>query len=259
MVTVIDAVSREDLRAALESEKRALGSHPIYEEVSSLRALRRFMERHVVCVLDFMSLLKSLQRDLTRVSLPWVPPAHPELARLINEIVLGEESDEVAPGRFSSHYEWYLSAMDEVGADTGPIRRLEGLLREGVVPTVAIDQAGLPAEAAEFTHQTFAMLMEPAHVRAAVFFHGREDVIPRMFSPLVGGLQERGQPCGTLAAYLRRHVEIDGEAHGPAAERMLATLFAGDPHKEQTGLEAALASLRARRRLWDQTRAALGA
>ena len=67
-------------------------NHRAYEAVRCLPSLRTFMEHHVVCVLDFMSLLKRLQAELTCVTSPWVPSPDPVSARLINAIVLDEES-----------------------------------------------------------------------------------------------------------------------------------------------------------------------
>ncbi|MEM1453373.1 MAG: DUF3050 domain-containing protein, partial [Planctomycetota bacterium] len=121
MTTTLDPQAQPRF-ASLEEAKACLADHPVYRSLSTADDLRRFMEHHVVCVLDFMSLVKSLQRDLTSVGPVWVPPADPEAARFINEIVLDEESDAAFGDRPASHFEWYLAAMDQVGADTGPIR-----------------------------------------------------------------------------------------------------------------------------------------
>ncbi|MBX3248162.1 MAG: DUF3050 domain-containing protein [Myxococcales bacterium] len=246
---------------ALATEKQELADHDLYSVITSSpdvrRAIALFMERHVVCVLDFMSILKSLQRDLTCTRVPWVPARVGPLTRLINEIVLGEESDEVAPGRHLSHYEWYLEAMTEVGADTAPARALESALRAGVAPREALERSGLPREAIAFSAHTFALLEAPLATRAAVFFHAREDTIPRIFLPLVERLEASGRPCPTLIAYLRRHIELDGDEHGPAAERLLGELFAGDVAAERCALDAALGALRARARLWTSVAQAL--
>lgn len=245
------------LRKEIEAIKARLARHPLYTEVDSLEGLQVFMERHVGCVLDFMSILKSLQRDLTCVQLPWHRPSDPESARLINEIVVGEESDEVTPGVHKSHYQWYLEAMEEVGADISAVLRLEEGFVAGLEPQRAIARAGLPPESGQFVRRTFELLERGLHVRAAVFFHGREDVIPQMFLPLAEALEAEGHPCGTLVAYLRRHIEVDGGEHGPAAEKLLERLFAGDPHREMEALEASRASLLAREELWNRTRIAL--
>ena len=74
-------------------------------------------------VWDFMSLLKYLQNALAPAKVPWVPPAFPEAARLINEIVLDEETDTMTTcqsklGEPMSHFELYLTAMEEIRADT---------------------------------------------------------------------------------------------------------------------------------------------
>ena len=79
-----------------------------------------------------MSLLKSLQRELTCVSVPWTPSVDPESARLILSIVLDEEADVRADGRIQSHFAWYLEAMDEIGADTAPARDLVEAQRQAM-------------------------------------------------------------------------------------------------------------------------------
>lgn len=247
--------------ADLERKKAALGDHPAYHGLDSLQSLRRFMEHHVICVLDFMSIVKSLQRDLTSMGPVWLPPADAEVARFINEIILDEESDAEFPRHAAaaglgerspaSHFEWYLAAMDEVGADTGPIRGVVERLRDGADPLHVLQDCALPEASRAFGRHTFELLRGPLHVRAAVFFHGREDVIPRMFMPLVRELQSKGTPCGLLLGYLERHIQADGDDHGPLAQRMLDAIFGGDPKKIEEGIEAAEAALEARGALWD--------
>jgi hypothetical protein len=110
----------------VETLKERLTGHSIYASVKTLQDLRCFMEHHVYAVWDFMSLLKALQAAVAPARTPWMPSSQPELRRFINEIVLGEECDEYnASGtrRFISHFELYLLAMEEVKADTRPIRQ----------------------------------------------------------------------------------------------------------------------------------------
>jgi hypothetical protein len=80
------------------------------------------MQIHVFAVWDFMSLVKRLQSELTCNSLPWMPPVRSRIARFANEVVLGEESDLGPDGKPVSHFELYLRAMDEVGADRTLVR-----------------------------------------------------------------------------------------------------------------------------------------
>lgn len=241
-----------DLEATtrLADLRELLRTHPVYGALDSVEDLRFFMERHVVCVWDFMSLLKSLQSELTSVNWPWAPPADPSAARLVNEIVLGEETDEIRPGVFRSHFEWYLEAMEEVGADRGPMDKLIAGLARGDHWARALEDSGLPREAREFAVSTLRLAAGPLHVRASAFFHGREDLIPTMFIELVARLKDEGHPCHTLNAYLERHIEVDGGEHGPMAEQLLDRLVAGDPVKARESHEAAVIALRARARLW---------
>ncbi|MEI6637416.1 MAG: DUF3050 domain-containing protein, partial [Planctomycetota bacterium] len=103
--------------------RKRLVRHRIYGLVNSAARLRRFMESHVFAVWDFQSLLKAMQQRLTCTTIPWVPTPDPEARRLVNEIVLDEESDELPEGGAASHFELYLEGMRAAGADTGPIDR----------------------------------------------------------------------------------------------------------------------------------------
>src|SRR5579863_1271923 len=116
-------------------------SHPLYARLDNPEAIRTFLEHHVFAVWDFMSLLKSLQRNLTCVELPWVPTGPAGSRRLINDIVLVEESDELGNG-FISHFELYLDGMTQAGADRTTIDAFIELIREGRPVLTCLKEAG---------------------------------------------------------------------------------------------------------------------
>lgn len=247
-----DALRRDTAR-----ERDALLAHPLYDAVREVSALRVFMAAHVFAVWDFMCLLKTLQRGLTCVSVPWVPPRDREAARLINEIVLGEETDTVEPGRSLSHFELYLDAMREVGASTAPVERFVHAVREGVEPLDAMRRAGAPDHAVTFVAHTLRTAREaPLHAVAASFLYGREDLVPAMFRRVLATLPaDHNSP--SLVRYLERHIELDEGSHGPASAALLARLCADDPARLAGASLAAREALAARRALWSATLAAL--
>ena len=110
--------------SAVAPLREQLKQHPIYSAVRSLDDARVFMQHHVFPVWDFMSLVKYLQQVLAPARAPWFPQGDAAVRRFINEIVLGEESDEVRPDKdghpaYTSHFELYCQAMQEVGGDAG--------------------------------------------------------------------------------------------------------------------------------------------
>src|SRR5246500_3825867 len=111
--------------------RAALLDHPLYADVASVADLRRFMEDHVFAVWDFMSLLKRLQQDMTCTRVPWFPADSPRAARLINDIVIGEETDVGPDGSYVSHLELYLRAMADIGASTLQFDTFRSLARVG--------------------------------------------------------------------------------------------------------------------------------
>lgn len=240
----------------LDAMVETLRTHPVYQAVETLTALRTFMERHVVCVWDFMSLVKSLHRDIVGWTLPWVPPRDAHAARLLNEIVLDEESDSVGEG-YLSHFELYVTAMGEVGADAAPILRLIDGIRAETPVMKAARAAGIPEACCAFLHTSFALLELPLHARAAAFYYGRELAIPRMFLPLLARIQGSGLRCDGLRLYLTRHIEHDGERHGPLSWQLLERLCQGDAGKWRDARAAAMSALEARLALWNAVAAEL--
>src|SRR5262249_18397584 len=94
-------------------------AHRVYGMLTSMKALRIFMEYHFYAVWDFMCLLKCLQDKLTCTQIPWRNPENMDAARMINEIVVAEETDVRQGGHgYISHYTLYVEAMEEIGANT---------------------------------------------------------------------------------------------------------------------------------------------
>ncbi|MGJ5830304.1 DUF3050 domain-containing protein [Streptomyces ossamyceticus] len=243
-------------RAAIEPVRKEITAHPIYRRVESRADLAVFMEHHVYAVWDFMSLLKSLQRDLTCVDVPWVPRGSGVSRRLINDIVLVEESDELNGG-FTSHFELYRAGMAEAGADTARLDTFLGLVGEGHDVSAALRVAQVPDPAAQFVRTTFELIAErPLHCRAAAFAFSREDLIPDMFDQVIGA--EGTDRFPLFRDYLARHIEVDGEEHTPMAMAMVADLCGAEEGRWEEAVETATLALEARARLWDGVVEAMG-
>jgi hypothetical protein len=243
------------IRSAIGPARDEVTRHPIYQGLRVERDLTVFMEHHVFAVWDFMSLLKSLQRRLTCVDVPWVPTGPTASRRLINDIVMVEESDALGSG-FTSHFELYRAGMAEAGADTGPIDRLLAMLGVGTPVTEALRLAGAPEPAAEFVATTFDVIENaPTHCQAAAFAFGREDLIPEMFDQVISAGDEAR--LGIFRDYLARHIEVDGEEHTPMAMQMVADLCGDDDKAWREAAATATRVLQARAELWDGIMAAI--
>jgi hypothetical protein len=249
----------ERLKADIRRTRIEVVTHPLYAALDTHGAITTFMAHHVFAVWDFMSLLKSLQRQLTCVTLPWVPTGPTGSRRLINDIVLVEESDELRGG-FISHFELYLQGMTEAGADRTAIDAFLSLLRGGSGVPEALVSAGVPEPSANFVATTWNFIREaPVHCQAAAFAFGREDLIPDMFEQVVKVNTGQGGRLDTFVDYLDRHIEVDGEEHTPMAMQMLADLCGDDETRWKEAAEAVNIALATRTRLWDGILAAITA
>jgi hypothetical protein len=241
------------LESRLGPLRKALLSHAVYGRIRGISSLRAFMEYHVFAVWDFMSLLKALQRRLTCVEVPWVPVADAAACRLVNEIVLGEESDEDGQGGYSSHFDLYLSAMRQYGADVGPVNRLVASIRGGMSLQSALDEATLPSVVRAFVENSFAVIERgDCCAIASAFTFGREDLLPDMFRRIVDELEPGPKEEADLFRYyLDRHIAVDSGEHGPSAELLVERLCGDDDERWAAAERAAVRSLEARLKLWD--------
>jgi hypothetical protein len=241
------------LKTGIEPLRQQLIEHKLYKHINTLYELNIFMEHHVFAVWDFMSLLKSLQQKLTCTTLPWMPVGNANTRYLINEIVTGEESDVDENGNRTSHFELYLKAMKQAGCPATAINELFDELRHGKNIDEALIIANIPLASRRFVQHTFDVIdSNKAHIQAAVFTFGREDLIPDMFISMVKEIS-RQQPdkVETLLYYLQRHIEVDGDHHSQLAYQMTAELCGDDDIKWEEALTAVKEALSARIALWD--------
>ncbi|GAB5367722.1 hypothetical protein AAMO2058_001255400 [Amorphochlora amoebiformis] len=253
----------------IQFDRNSVLKHKLYENMSKAlatrtgeNALRIFMEHHVWCVWDYFQLLKRLQQHLTCITVPWVPTMDPAMRRFITEIVMDEECDIFEDGKtYGSHLELYIRGMEEIGANTRPIKSFLKYIRETDPANLDSKQlkrkilhSGAPKTAADHADYTIDLASHhPICEVAAVFTFGREDVIPNMFRKLL----DRGT-CGAdkpnaeiFRYYLNRHIELDGKGHAPLAIALVESLCEQTEQRWKGAEEAVKVALRKRKELWD--------
>jgi len=233
--------------------------HKVYSSITSLDDLTVFMQYHIYAVWDFMSLLKALQNKLTCTSVPWFPVGNQNTRYLINEIVVGEESDVDSNGLRKSHFELYLEAMKKCNADTLEFEKFMASVQASRTMEEAYRAAGTPKAAQDFVDFTFSVISgQKPNVLAAVFTFGREDLIPAMFLSLVEDIhKDFPENVSLFKYYLERHIEVDGDHHSKLALEMTATLCGNNPTYWEEAEHATIQCLKRRIELWNGVSKAL--
>lgn len=243
----------DQLLLAIEPLREKLLKHQLYDKLADLEALRRFMEYHVFAVWDFMSLLKSMQSHFCGSMVPWVPTSHIEIARMIHEIVIEEETDEDGQGGYASHFELYLRSMHSCGANTSDIVKFIDFVRRGDAVNDALRQIAAPQSVQAFVNHTFQVINTGDAARiVAAFTFGRENLLPNVFSQIVERIdQQSGGEVSEFRYYLQRHIGLDADVHGPLAQRLMSHLCGQNPDRWQRAQQSAIQSLEKRLELWD--------
>jgi hypothetical protein len=243
----------ERIKKTIDPLRQAIINHKVYAAIKDIDDLKIFMQFHIFAVWDFMSLLKALQNNLTCTSVPWFPKGSADTRHLINEIVLGEESDVDCFGIRKSHFELYLDAMRQCGADTSQIENFITTLKKTKDFNVAFTSSGTPKEACEFVNFTFKIIeSNKDYLQSAIFTFGREDLIPGMFFSIVNDLHKNfPDSISVFKYYLERHIEVDGDHHSHLALQMTSNLCSTDEQFWQEAEQATIESLQKRIELWD--------
>lgn len=240
-----------DIQQLTEHQKQ-LEHHPLLVDslISNKKQLATFMEHHVYCVWDFMSLVKGLQNSIAPSSWPWKPSKHTRngCARLLNDIIKTEESD-VVDGKYMSHFDLYLEAMKEVGADTKPVMQfVNSIYQLGLYEAMV----QVPAPSRRFMESTFGFIgTNKPHVMASAFAFGRETVIPGMYMNMVQKLGINETEAPKFYDWLNRHIQVDSEDHGPASLDLVNILCDNDPVLFAEANEAGHKSIDDKIEFWD--------
>lgn len=244
----------QKLKQDLKSLRKKLLQHSLYARIESPQDLQIFMQHHVFAVWDFMSLLKAIQQQLTCTTTPWVPVGNAKHRYLINEIVLAEESDVNQFGERQSHFEMYLDAMLKANADVTKVNLLISEVIKGTPIDEAVSLINLPEGVQNFLLFTFNVIKNSkSHEIAAAFTFGREELIPDMFTSIIGEIQQRfpEEDLSLFKYYFDRHIELDGDEHGPMALELITELCGNDAKKWEEVKHVSEEALKVRALLWD--------
>ena len=239
--------------------KELLVSHRLFANELNIEQVRVFMESHIFSVWGFMSLLKALQIGITSNHIPWLPNENTQngLTNFINEIVLCEESDDIDGIGYTSHFEIYLLAMKNINANSEIIRKLINKLQKEKYNREFINELSIHNEVKDFIKfdlEISQSIILPKIVGS--FTLGREKVIPNMFSYIVPCIKEDAS-TKHLLTYLKRHISVDGDRHGPLSLKLLDVICKNE-NDYCIAYSSGIKSLELRLKVWDKISSEIG-
>lgn len=237
------------MNSQLLENRQKLINHDLNKRLSSIDELKIFMESHSFIVWDYMSILKSLQKEFAPINIPWFPAKNTSLCRVLNEIVLLEESDKDINGNFKSHFEMYIDCMKEIGASTFKIERFLEVIEKATTDN-PLEFLKLDPCLVEFLNYTFHILSKnKPHLTASLFAYSRESILANVFNNILENNELFYAP--KFQYYLERHVEVDGDVHSNLAVEMVESLCGTDSKLWSEAMEVANKSISLRLKVWD--------
>ena len=143
--------------------------------------------------------------------------------------------------------------MDQIEANTAPIKKFTNAIHNGASIDTAAAMVEMHPAIKAFLDLTFGVIAEgKPHCIAAAFTFGREDVIPDMFLEIIQQSKTSAEDgrYSKLLYYLNRHIELDGDEHGPISLKMVENLCGDDDTKWTETLKTAKSALQHRIDLW---------
>ena len=242
----------EKNKKKLNELKQKITAHPLFANKLKREHVCKFMESHIFAVWGFMSILKSLQKMITPNNLPWMPNRNTKngLVNFVNEIILCEESDFIEGIGYISHFEIYLLAMKHIGAETDQLDKLTSKISDKGYSEKYIDDIDASDEVKSFLkHDLDVSINGTLPEIVGAFTLGREKIIPNMFSYILPAIKETSA-SRHLITYLERHIDVDGDRHGPLSMKLLDTSC--DDKQLSLAYATAAKSLELRLLVWDK-------
>ena len=242
----------ENNKKKLDDLKQKIAAHPLFANKLEPKQICKFMESHIFAVWGFMSILKSLQKMITPNNLPWMPNKNTKngLVNFVNEIILCEESDYIEGIGYISHFEIYIMAMKNMGAKTDQLDKLTSIIADKGYNKKYLDDVDASDEVKSFLkHDMDVSINGTLPEIVGAFTLGREKVIPNMFSYILPAIKETSTSTH-LITYLERHIDIDGDRHGPLSMKLLDASC--DKSQLPLAYATAVKSLEFRLLVWDK-------
>lgn len=230
-----------------------LTNHTLYPTINTFKRIQAYMEYDVFTTWDCMCLIKQLYGKLTTVTAPWLPPEDAYSAALMNSIIGEEETDLCADGiNYASHFEIYIDAMQQAGANTSCITEYIQALKKGLSMTKALELCGTKSFVQKYVKATLSYFDLETHQLAAGFAFGREAIAPVMFVAIIKHLNNKEfdfdrTKLNGIIYFCERHINLDTSDHFPKMLKMLNNLCGTDRKKwlevEEIAFHAANAKL----------------
>ncbi len=227
-----------------------LDKHRLYGLINGPASLQYFMERHVLCVWGYHELIKGLQADIVRSSQPINTEPYKQVLRLINEIVLDEQVDQLPDGRIVSHLELYLEVMEELDCNMDSVFTFFDCLESGMKPKLALRSVEFPVEVSKFAEFLISCFDRPMHQRATILFYEGEPFVPDFFLQQLERISTKSH-TDKLIDYWERHIEGLKRPGFSTAGRLVEVLCMDDPKLNREAEEAAEQIMAKRIDLWN--------
>ncbi|NQY11679.1 MAG: DUF3050 domain-containing protein, partial [Flavobacteriales bacterium] len=140
----------------------------------------------------------------------------------------------------------------QVKANTTEINNFISHLESDNTVEYSLNEINIDIRVTDFVKFSFSIIeTNKPHLIASAFTFGRENVIPDMFIEILKNSDSENKSYNKLTYYLERHIELDGDEHGPLSLKMISELCANDDKKWDETLTVAKQSLEKRIALWD--------
>ena len=123
-------------------------------------------------------------------------------------------------------------------------------------PLHALYNRSLYSGTFKFTSENYKIIQggNLAEITSQLCF-GRETAIPLMFQSILNNFSVARESAPAFYHYIERHIEVDGDKHGPMSENLLKFVCEDKAYSWSDARDAAIVSIKNRIQFWDSIEA----